>query len=110
MKIVQKCGPCGGELTIESDDWRSMVNEVAAWNDQQSICLHLRRMHCVQMFGIDADIDEMILLEDGFNGGNIIRRRSCSAEKQNRRCIHSRERRIGCYGELLNIGDVMTVE
>ena len=31
MKIVQKCGPCGGELTIESDDWRSMVNEVAAW-------------------------------------------------------------------------------
>lgn len=33
MKIVQKCGPCGGEITVEGDDWPDLVTQVTAWRD-----------------------------------------------------------------------------
>jgi hypothetical protein len=31
VKIVQKCGPCGGEITVEGDHWTSLVSEVDTW-------------------------------------------------------------------------------
>jgi hypothetical protein len=33
VKIVQKCGPCGGEITVEGDDWPKLMREVRSWRE-----------------------------------------------------------------------------
>ena len=58
------------------------VDKITAWDNHQLIDLILGLAHSYQMLGIDADIAELTLLENGLHRGDILRRRACSVKQQ----------------------------
>jgi hypothetical protein len=61
------------------------VDEISAWDDQQTAPPELHFAHPIQTCGIRGGIDEMVALQDRLDGRDIIRRGALPGEQENRR-------------------------